>query len=288
MARKQRSGLQKLSFISFFLCVVLGGVLFYLKTFSAQPVDAKMVIEEGVRNAKQAKNLSPEQEHLLRIQISIVDYMAKNGLPPGSLYELVPTYFDTVPQNPRTKKPYYYARTGKQYVLRADEAGVMTASASSGAGKAVQGSAVVASAVDFVNPNEMKPEEFVYDPANKRDPFRPFDFSKRSKVDSTKTPLEQYELGQLRVAAILDDFGGGRKAILQDAEGRGYTVTPGTKVGLNGGVIVSIEPKLLKVLETAVDFTGVEKQNVIEMKLIGEADAPADSKSKKKRKRNSR
>ncbi|MCA9989195.1 MAG: pilus assembly protein PilP, partial [Anaerolineales bacterium] len=116
-------------------------------------------------------------------------------------------------------------------------------------------------------PNTLKEEEFVYDPRGKRDPFRPFNLNLRIVNDGTMTPLEQYTLGQLRVTAIISEKSTGGTAIIEDSAGKGYPVRVGTKVGNLGGVIVSIEPDRVKILETQIDLYGKEKQNLTEMKI---------------------
>ena len=55
--------------------------------------------------------------------------------------------------------------------------------------------------------------------------------------------------------------------MVEDATGRGYTVRIGTKIGNNGGKIVSIEEDRINVVETTVDFTGEVHKNPVVMNL---------------------
>ena len=120
---------------------------------------------------------------------------------------------------------------------------------------------------DFINPNTMQIDEFIYSVADKRDPFLPFDLSKRVKNDIKKYPLTAYSLGQLRVTAILGGADGTFTAIVEDNSGKGYTIKPGSKIGNAGGEVVEIEEKKVKVLESYVNFNGEEVNNVVEMKI---------------------
>jgi len=113
-------------------------------------------------------------------------------------------------------------------------------------------------------PEDAPPPGFVYDPAGKRDPFRPFDFSpKESELDDL-TPLERYDIGQLKLTAVLDGFDE-PTAVVENAAGRGFTVKRGAKIGSNGGVISEILKDKLVVVETTTDYTGVTKSRTVEM-----------------------
>lgn len=101
-----------------------------------------------------------------------------------------------------------------------------------------------------------------------RDPFRPFTLDLRGETHESEilTPLQRYELPQLRLAAVVLDLSPPR-AMLQDNSGMGYIVTPGTPIGRRRGVVKSIEPRRLVVEERIVDYYGREQthQVLIEM-----------------------
>ena len=85
---------------------------------------------------------------------------------------------------------------------------------------------------DFINPNTMAPDTFVYNPAGKRDPFKQFDFSARPQNPNAGTPLERYSLGQLRLTAvIIDPKTCAPTALVEDSMGKGYPIKIGAKIG---------------------------------------------------------
>lgn len=93
----------------------------------------------------------------------------------------------------------------------------------------------------------------------RRDPFRPFTLDLRPEaVAEPVTPLQRYELPQLKVAAVLLDISPPR-AMLQDSSGMGFIVTPGTLIGRNRGVVTAIEPRRVVVEERVLDFYGNEQ-----------------------------
>lgn len=277
---RRARGNRPLAIITIFCCLGISAFIGYAR-FGATSHTIRDQIQLGVQAAKTTRQISPEQEALLTIQLAIVDYTARNSAPPTDLNKLVPLYFDSVPKNPANNQSFYYQRLGKRYELKlsAEDKGtsVMASLSSKKEGKTEKKSAEP----EYVNPNEMIIEEFVYDPSGKRDPFLPFDLSPKIIGDGVISPLEQYSLGQLRLAAVLMSEAD-PTAIVEDSSGRGYTVRQGTKIGNTGGVVVKIEKDVLKILESHVDFTGQEIQRVVEMKLVGEV----NDKGKKKRKRN--
>ena len=216
-------------------------------------------------------------------------------MPPPSLASLVPAYFDAVPVNPDTNQPFEYSKTGATYRLgnpgdtkvarNGGEKGTgrdKGDGAASGAGKVNVTARSKDGGVDFINPNLIEPETFVYDSTNKRDPFQPWDLQQKNQLDPNKSPLEQYDIKQLRLTAVLGDNDGGRTALVEDSFGKGYTVKVGTRIGNAGGVAAAIEPGLVKVIETRVDFSGVEKQEVVELKIQASSLTAADKQSARK------
>lgn len=101
-----------------------------------------------------------------------------------------------------------------------------------------------------------------------RDPFRPFTLDLRPEVNENEilTPLQRYELPQLRLAGVVLDLRPPR-AMLQDNSGMGYIVTPGTPIGRRHGVVKAIEPRRIVVEEQVLDYYGREQvhQVLIEM-----------------------
>ena len=101
-----------------------------------------------------------------------------------------------------------------------------------------------------------------------RDPFRPFTLDLRPETQETEvlTPLQRYELPQLRLAGVVLELLPPR-AMLQDNSGMGYIVVPGTPIGRRHGVVKSIESRRVVVEEHVIDYYGREQthQVVIEM-----------------------
>jgi Tfp pilus assembly protein PilP len=242
--------------------------LIVLRQFGSKPLDPRSAIDHSITQVKSQRQISPEEEVRLRIEVAWGDYMIRNGKPPTGVSDLVPTYFDAVPTDPSTGQPFDYAATG-------------TKTASKDKDSAPSGSSAVASVFGdglFVNPNTMQESDFVYDPAGKRDPFMPFDFSAKNTVDMTKPPLERYSLGQLKVTAILRDTkDGGFYAFAEDATGIGYPVRKGTKIGDADGEVVRITEDAVFVVESVTDFTGKMTRTTVEMKIQRKADSDKDS-----------
>lgn len=113
----------------------------------------------------------------------------------------------------------------------------------------------------------------LYSPAGKRDPFVPFIKveAKTGRPDlSSMPPLQRYDLGELKFVGVI--WGPGiTKALVEDAEGKGYTVGVGTKVGSTGGVVTRITQDEIFVRETFRDYTGakVERESSLKLQTAG-------------------
>ena len=103
-----------------------------------------------------------------------------------------------------------------------------------------------------------------------RDPFRSFEWEEKGRaalaLDDTG-PLEQYDVSQMSLLAVVwsDQFS--RRALVQDPVGKRYIVSNGTRMGKNEGRVTEIEDNLLVVRETYVDFLGQETTKDIEMRI---------------------
>lgn len=101
-----------------------------------------------------------------------------------------------------------------------------------------------------------------------RDPFRPFTLDLRPETNENEilTPLQRFELAQLRLAGVVLNLRPPR-AMLQDSSGMGFIITPGTPIGRRRGVVKSIEARRVVVEEHVLDYYGREQvhQVVIEM-----------------------
>lgn len=120
------------------------------------------------------------------------------------------------------------------------------------------------SAAQPVQETDGQPQGPSYDPAGRRDPFRPFILDIRPEARTQLTPLQRYELGQLSVVGTVWELSPPR-AMLEDSVGMGFIVTVGTPIGRNGGVVTAIEPQRVVVEERVLDFYGKEQINRIVM-----------------------
>lgn len=239
------------------------GVLFALLQYQSKGAkkSPSESLNENILKMRESGEVSPDQEELVRLQLAIVDYIASKHTPPESLNLLVPKYFKSLPINPKTKKPFQYQKNGDTYVLL-DAEGISSSKKEVAAGKPE-----ASPTPEFMNPNTMAIEDFVYSPEGKRDPFKPFEVSPKVAIDENLPPLERYDLSQLKVSAVLSDSKGGMVAIVEDATGKGYTVKVGTKIGDKNGSVVSIDATQVNVLEKMTDFAGEIKQELRSIKL---------------------
>jgi hypothetical protein len=88
-------------------------------------------------------------------------------------------------------------------------------------------------------------------PTASRDPFVPF-FSIRDRNRGGKTPaITDYELSELRLAAIISDSYGKRSASVEASDGKSFIVKVGSVIGDNGGEIKEITSSKIVISEPA-------------------------------------
>ncbi|GAB4365513.1 MAG: hypothetical protein Kow00128_08120 [Deltaproteobacteria bacterium] len=122
-------------------------------------------------------------------------------------------------------------------------------------------------------PAKESPVVTLYNPAGKRDPFVPFIkvVSKAPRGDlSALPPLQRYDLGELKFVGVI--WGAGlKKALVEDAEGKGYAVGVGTRIGSSGGVVTRITENEIVVRETFRDYTGgkIERESSLKLQTGG-------------------
>ncbi len=117
----------------------------------------------------------------------------------------------------------------------------------------------------------------VYDPTGKIDPFETV-FKKRETADASLenqakkrkriplTPLEQIELSQLKLVAVMIAPSGSR-AMVEEASGKGYIIQNGTYIGKNSGRVIDILLDKIVVEEEVEDILGKLVIRKSEMKL---------------------
>jgi Tfp pilus assembly protein PilP len=248
------------------IAVVLAGVNAYFWFTKEEPLAYKDVVDKRL---SEQSSLDPRRREQLRVQAALIDYREKNkGKLPESLDKLVPIYFERVPIDPDTGAAFAYRVEGNRYFLGSDGTGGKTRVA-----KGKQGDDTVETfTIDIEQllmaalDDSVSDLEYVYDPTGKRDPFEPYDMTPRVENPDALTPLERYQIGQLRLAAVLQGFDQPR-ALIQDATGRGYTVSIGDKIGINSGEIIEILPDRVLILEQEIDFTGEIRSQTVEMHI---------------------
>ncbi len=119
--------------------------------------------------------------------------------------------------------------------------------------------------------NDAPPDLPTYDPTAHRDPFRP---PRLSGITDARTPLQTYQLGQLKLVGVIAEPAQGYRAMVEDSAGLGYIITTGTPIGSSGGVVRSIEPRRVVIEESTRDFYGDLKPKEVVMELPQEDRSP--------------
>ena len=114
----------------------------------------------------------------------------------------------------------------------------------------------------------------LYDPRGKRDPFVSFIKVEERRRGGNDTallpPLQRYDLGELKFVGVIWTKTGAR-GLVEDAEGKGYSVTVGTRIGRSGGVVSRITGKEILVREEFVGNRGekIVKESGIQLTTAG-------------------
>ena len=109
--------------------------------------------------------------------------------------------------------------------------------------------------------------DYFYDPRGKRDPFRSFQFVDENRPDTKAFgPLEDFELGQLELSAVIWDASNPRALIL-DPGGRAYIVREGSQIGKNSGQVIHIGDNLVLVKETYENLAGERTTKDVELRI---------------------
>jgi Tfp pilus assembly protein PilP len=112
-----------------------------------------------------------------------------------------------------------------------------------------------------------------YDATLHRDPFRPPTLSATVADAGAHTPLERYQIGQLKLVGVVRGAGVSR-AMVEDSSGLGYIISAGTPIGSSGGVVQSIEPRRVLIEETITNFLGESEPREVVMELPQEDRSP--------------
>lgn len=112
-------------------------------------------------------------------------------------------------------------------------------------------------------------EEYSYNPAGKPDPFKPFvqlTAAKGGTRNAPLTPLQKYDVSQLKLVAIISSPGG-NIALVEDVTGKGYFLKKGTWIGKNDGKVTKILKDKVIIEEVFQDIFGQTKTNEISISL---------------------
>jgi type IV pilus assembly protein PilP len=129
--------------------------------------------------------------------------------------------------------------------------------------------AAPAPATATANTGRTADNDAVYDPAGRRDPFRPPRASQTNYAGEVRSPLQRYDLGQLKLVAIIYNANVPR-AVVEDDAGLGYIIRVGTPIGVNGGAVKAIEQGRVRVQEEAIDFYGDRQTSEVVMELASD------------------
>ena len=109
-------------------------------------------------------------------------------------------------------------------------------------------------------------ENYTYSAEGRRDPFQPFRIDTTADERKGGGPLEQFELEQLEVVALVWR-GDTARALVTDPSGTTYTVRVGSRMGKNEGRVIHIGDNLVLVKETYVDYAGNESTKDVELRI---------------------
>ena len=126
-------------------------------------------------------------------------------------------------------------------------------------------------------------DAYHYTPTGKRDPFTPpFSTAAPETTDSDepKTPLQRFDLGQLKLVGVIWETDEPR-ALIEDSGGLGYIITRGTLIGSRGGIVKMIEPKRVVIEEYETDFFGKRQIQEKELRLVATESSQEQKKESK-------
>ena len=97
----------------------------------------------------------------------------------------------------------------------------------------------------------------------KRNPFKPFisqEVLKEARVVEPQTPLQRYEIGQLKLVAVVWGIDGS-VAMVETPDGKGYSVRKDALIGNRGGKISKVLNNQIVIEEKFKDYTGAVQTN---------------------------
>ncbi len=265
------------------LLVAIAGELSYLVYVQSQRASNETVVPQIGNTVKEIQD--PRVREQRRIQAAVRAYQVNEKKLPSSLQDLVPTYIDKIPTDPKTGQPFTYKTQDNEFFVGTDADEPVSSATKPPVTISSETPASQANNRESSNKKQnenIKKETvlaaiatdpnagWVYDPVGKRDPFLPTDLVIGPIVDENAPVLCQFALNQLKLTAVLEGFSPTR-AIVETLDGKGHMVQPGMKMGLACGEIVTIDKQRIVILETEVDpfdpINGKKKQKQVELSL---------------------
>jgi len=90
----------------------------------------------------------------------------------------------------------------------------------------------------------------------KRDPFYPFVSVEEEENQKASTPLERFDIYQLKINGILSGSTSDSRAMVGAPDGQVYIVRTGTAIGRHSGRVTEINRTCIVILEKFKDFYG--------------------------------
>jgi type IV pilus assembly protein PilP len=122
-------------------------------------------------------------------------------------------------------------------------------------------------------PQSNREEAYRYNPEGRIDPFKPFvelDAVARKKAETSKapplSPLQRVGIEQFRLVGIIEG-NKSRRAMVQDASGKFYSLVPGAQIGVNKGRVTAINKDSVIVHEMVASDEGKMESRRQVMKL---------------------
>ena len=114
--------------------------------------------------------------------------------------------------------------------------------------------------------SEPAPPKYRYDPTG-RDPFESLlEVKKPVSPEGALTPLQKYDIGQLRLIGVIIGKGDPR-AMVVAPDGKSYILRKGIKVGKNDGTVIGVTQDAVAVEERYIDFSG-EVRTVVQKIML--------------------
>lgn len=255
--------------------IVVGGILCLVQLaliVLLRPNETPLPPREAMTKAVDSHpNISDHDRPRILTQMALSKFRSDHQRFPKHLKELIPDYLGSLPINPDTGAPFKYELIKGNYVL---EELSSTPAVGTNTGEPPRNNPLVAdeqSALIASLDQQSDGQDFIYDSTGKRDPFRSYDFSPKNTVRIGNSPLERYSYDELQLTAIIRGMGD-PKAVVEDPQGKGHTISINSKVGNLGGQVVQILEDRVVLLETTIEFSGEKLTRTVELYLRNKSD----------------